>query len=153
MLDLNVEYMTWVADEMDAHFSIDTRAMMGGSVREYVESTLDKVCAEGTFFIARDANGLVGMGAFRLLRDGVGELKRMYVKPAHRGRRLGETLLRRLMDEAKRVGARSIYLDSAPFMAAAHRLYRAHGFVDRGPYPETEVPPALHGAWLFMESR
>lgn len=148
LIALTVEYMTWVADETDAYFAIDSRALLGMSMRDYVEQTIDKV---GTFVVARDADELVAMGAFRQLGNGIAEMKRMYVRPSHRGRRLGESLLRRLMEEAKRAGAQTLYLDSAPFMTAAHKLYRAHGFVDRAPYTETEVPEPLRARWLFME--
>jgi len=151
LLDLNVEYMTWNADQLDAHFAIDTRAMMGGSVREYVEHTIDKVCSDGSFLVAHEADAPIAMGAFRKLRDDVSEIKRMYVRPSHRGLRVGEALLRRLIEEAGEAGARTIVLDSAPFMTTAHRLYRSHGFVDRGEYPETEVPPPLRATWRFME--
>jgi hypothetical protein len=36
-------------------------------------------------------------------------------------------------------------------MTAAHRLYRASGFIDIGPYPGTEIPESLWPQWLFME--
>ncbi|MFN9251818.1 MAG: hypothetical protein ACK58O_12310, partial [Brevundimonas sp.] len=33
---------------------------------------------------------------------------------------------------------------------SAHRLYEAAGFVDIPPYPNAEVPEALHYDWRFM---
>jgi GNAT superfamily N-acetyltransferase len=151
MIALSVEYLTWVADETDAYFSIDSRALVGMPMQDYVEQTFDKVCAEGTFLVVRADDDVVAMGALRQLGNGIGEIKRMYVRPTHRGQRLGEALLRGLIGESERAGTRSLLLDSAPFMSAAHKLYRAHGFVDRPPYPETEVPEPLRARWLFME--
>jgi len=155
MVDLTVEYMTWVAQQMDAWFAIDTLAMIGMPVREYVASTLDKVCADVpprgiTYLITLDDH-LVGMGGVRQLREGVGELKRMYIRPAYRGRGFGVVLLRQLLQMAAQFRYRSIYLDSGPFMTTAHQLYREHGFVARGEYPETEAPASLRPRWVFME--
>ncbi len=42
----------------------------------------------------------VGCGAIVLNGDGTGEMKRVYIDPAHRGQHLGETLLAALEDEA-----------------------------------------------------
>ncbi|HBX14143.1 MAG TPA: GNAT family N-acetyltransferase, partial [Leclercia adecarboxylata] len=42
----------------------------------------------------------VGCGAVVLNADGSGEMKRVYIDPAHRGQRLGEKLLAALEDEA-----------------------------------------------------
>lgn len=36
-------------------------------------------------------------------------------------------------------------------MAVAHGLYRASGFVNIGPYPESEIPDEYRGHWVFME--
>lgn len=154
LIALNVEYMTWVVDGIDAFFGVDARAMLGASVPEYVARTIDKVVADapprGIFYVAKLDGATVAMGGLRQIRPGVGELKRMYVRPGFRGRRLGEALLGRLVDDGKRFGYDSLCLDSAPFMTAAHRLYRAAGFSDCPAYAETEVPPPFHPRWLFM---
>jgi hypothetical protein len=36
-------------------------------------------------------------------------------------------------------------------MTAAHGLYRANGFADVGPYPESEIPDVYKRHWVFME--
>ena len=41
--------------------------------------------------------------------------------------------------------------DSPDFMTAAHSLYRASGFKDIGPYPESEIPDEYKPHWIFME--
>jgi len=148
LIDLNVEYMTWVSQEIDAWFQVDSRALVGASVRDYVASSLDKV---GRFVVARQGDAVIGMGAFRVLREGVGELKRMYVRPGCRGQGHGAALLRQLLQLAREDGCSTICLDSAPFMTRAHHLYRSFGFTDRAEYPETEVPLSLRPSWRFME--
>lgn len=152
IVDLNVEYMTWVLDGVDAHFSIDSKALAGKSVREYVESTIDAALANATLYLLYDSGALVGMGALRKIRDDVGELKRMYVRPAFRGRGFGKALLAKLLDDARAMSLKTLYLDSAPFMTAAHGLYRSIGFEVCDAYPESEVPEHLRSQWLFMQA-
>jgi hypothetical protein len=36
-------------------------------------------------------------------------------------------------------------------MTPAHSLYRASGFKDIGPYPESEIPDEYKPHWIFME--
>jgi hypothetical protein len=54
-------------------------------------------------------------------------------------------------DAAASAGYGSIRLDSPDFMGAAHALYRASGFVDTGPYAESEIPDEYKQHWVFME--
>ena len=42
-----------------------------------------------TVFIARDDGAVVACGALKRHDGGVGEVKRMYTRPSHRGRRIG----------------------------------------------------------------
>ena len=152
LIALNVEYLSWVGEGIQRTFALDLAALAGMSIADYVVATIDKVIdPRGMFYLLRVDGALAGMGGWRPLGDGVAEVKRMYVRPAFRGQRLGERLLGRLIDDAARVGRPTVRLDSAPFMTSAHRLYRAAGFADRAAYPETEVPEPLHGNWMFME--
>jgi GNAT superfamily N-acetyltransferase len=91
------------------------------------------------------------MGGLRRLGPGLAEIKRIYVRPNLRGHRLGEQLLRRLLDDARTFGYDHVYLDTGPFMKSAHRIYENAGFVDRGPYEGVEVPVEFHHLWRFME--
>jgi GNAT superfamily N-acetyltransferase len=77
--------------------------------------------------------------------------KRIYVRPGQRGKRIGESILQQILDDAKAFGYQSMWLDSAPFMQSAQRIYQRYGFVDREPYPEVEAPKELHPIIRFME--
>jgi hypothetical protein len=69
-----------------------------------------------------------------------------------RGReRVGSQLLDRLLEEAVRMEARTVRLDTVRFMADAQRLYRSRGFAERTPYEGTEIPPHLQQYWIFFE--
>jgi len=155
LLRINIEYMLWVTGEMEKAFALSTVDLIRLPVPEYVASMIDKVCGDvpprGAFYLIERQGEIAGMGGLRWVRKGVAEIKRIYVRPAHRGAGLGEAILHRVLDDAAAFGYRSVVLDSAPFMRSAQRLYESAGFVDRAPYAETEVPAALHNAWRFME--
>jgi len=155
VIDLNAEYMEWVAKEGSEHFKIDIFAVVKTSPREYITSTIDKMLSDissrGIYYLVELEGAIIGMGALRQLRKNIGELKRMYIRPAYRGKGYGKTLLQQLLQKAKEFGYHAIYLDSGRFMTTAHNLYRSFGFIERNEYPETEIPPQLRPQWLFME--
>src|SRR4051812_29098168 len=58
----------------------------------------------GLFLVAYAGRRAVGCGGFRQFGDGTAEVKRMYVRPAHRGRGIGEAILTALEESAGRAG-------------------------------------------------
>lgn len=155
LLDINIEYVSWVHAEMERAFGIPADAVMGMPVADYVASVLDKVCVDalphGVFYLVQVDGQVAGMGGLRASGADMAEVKRLYVRPAFRGLRIGQSLLRQLLDDARRLGHRRVCLDTAPFMHSAHKLYEAHGFVDAPPHPGAEVPAAFHDRWRFMQ--
>lgn len=89
----------------------------------------------GVMLVVVDPGGeIVGTAGVRLLEPGVGELKRMWIRPACQGHGLGRRLLEACFTEARFLGCRVLRLDSEKRMEAAVHLYRAHGFRDIGDY-------------------
>lgn len=125
------------------------------TIDEYVPTVLDTICGDppprSIFYLVELDQHLAGMGGLRWSRPCVAEIKRLYVRPAHRGAKLGAAILQRLHADARAFGYERVQLDTAPFMHAAHRLYEASGFVDCAAYEGTEVPVFLHPSWRFME--
>ena len=75
------------------------------------------------------------------------EMKRLYVKPGHRGHRIGLALAERLIREARETGYRRMLLDTIPeSMATAVKMYRRLGFREIVSYRQNPVPGAI-----FME--
>ena len=154
LIDFNVAYIDWAGDCIQEHFGLSLPSLLGMSIPDYADSSLDKLCEEkpphGIFYIVFDEEVALGMGGLRRMRDGVGEIKRIYVSPASRGGGVGAKILARLMRDAKSFGYNEIMLETGPFMTSAHPIYEAAGFMDIPPYAEAEVPEALRHDWRFM---
>ena len=98
----------------------------------------------GTVLLAMDGDTAVGCVALRPLEPGIGEMKRLYVRPAGRRAGIGKRLVAAVLDEARLRGFRSMRLDTVPGMDAAIALYRSHGFREIGPYRSNPIPGALY---------
>ena len=143
-LELNIEYITFISNQMQAHHNIDAEVQGLPTIEEYVEIHLDKFATvkppEGITFIVETEGKAIGMGALIPLSEGVGEIKRMYIRPEHRGKGIGRRLLMKLMNKAKAFGYLSLRLESQDFMTVAHKLYRSVGFQETAAYPGRETP-------------
>lgn len=157
LLNLCMDYFEWMADELISKYDIDVIPAIGMNLRDYVENNTDEfislISTNGVLYLLEVDNEIVGMGGLRRLKDGVGEIKRMYIKPEYQGEGLGKELLKCLLSKGKEFGFSAIYLETGAFMTTAQHLYRSVGFRDREMYPETEVPLQLQHVWLFMEKR
>ena len=88
------------------------------------------------FFVLEVDDAVTGCGALRELEPGMAELKRMFVRPALRGRGHGRLLLSNLEREAAASGVRQLRLETGPAQREAIALYRSAGFADIPPYGE-----------------
>ena len=87
----------------------------------------------GVFLVlSADGADLACGGVRRLQEDGVegllGEVKRMYVVPAARGRGLSRMLLRALVEHAREVGMAQLWLETGLRQPEAMALYESEGF-------------------------
>ena len=155
IVQINIEYMEWVATGIEECCGASIVASGGQSVADYVASTVDKVCSDqppdGIFYLVHQNGLLAGMVGLRRLSQDVAEIKRLYVRQQFRGKNMGTQLLCKVLKDARDFGYAYVRLDSAPFMKNAQRLYHSLGFTDRLPYAGTEVPETLHAVWRFME--
>jgi ribosomal protein S18 acetylase RimI-like enzyme len=97
----------------------------------------------GSILVAKENGETVGCVAVRPLGDGICEMKRLYVKPAHRGKKLGRDLALAIIEEAKRLGYRAMRLDTVVAMKEASALYRALGFRPIDAYCYNPLPDAM----------
>ena len=84
-----------------------------------------------------------GCVALRGLEQDACEMKRLYVRPAFRGKGAGEGLVKELIAEARSIGYQRMLLDTLPSMKEAHKLYRTLGFREIPSYQKNPIPGAL----------
>ncbi|MFO0676173.1 MAG: GNAT family N-acetyltransferase [Polyangiaceae bacterium] len=82
----------------------------------------------GIFLVVRADGEAVGCGAIRKGEGGYGEVKRMYVKPAWRGRGVARALLGALEGHARTLGIRTLRLETGNRQPEAMGLYERCGY-------------------------
>ena len=92
---------------------------------------------QGRLFYAERDGMPAGCVGIRPLSDGVCELKRLYVAPAHRGFGVGRELAMAAILAARKIGYRKVLLDTLPNMRIAVKLYRELGFQEAPAYYHT----------------
>jgi GNAT superfamily N-acetyltransferase len=93
----------------------------------------------GLFLVARQRDLVLGCAGLRWLPERVGEVKRVFVAPAARGRGLGARLMGELEHLAREHGLSALRLDTRHDLVEARRLYAALGY--------EEVPAFNHGRY------
>jgi ribosomal protein S18 acetylase RimI-like enzyme len=87
--------------------------------------------ASGVLLVVESPAGeIVGTAGVRRLEPGVGEIKRMWVRPGSQGLGLGRRLIDRCLEEARALQFLAVRLDTEQQMEAALHLYRSRGFVE-----------------------
>jgi ribosomal protein S18 acetylase RimI-like enzyme len=124
---------------------------------EYAESQNFNVCFESfneelrrlpeeyaKLVLCRVDGKAAGCIALKRLQPGICEMKRLYVRPAFRGKQLGRKLVLHLIEEARRSGYAVMRLKTIPgAMDHAIALYRSIGFKDIAPYSDF-IPEAIY---------
>lgn len=82
--------------------------------------------------------------------DRLAEFRRLWVRPAARGRGLGRDLTETVVDRARREGYEVLGLTTPPWAEQSHALYESLGFERTAPYPETRLDEAHHDDAIFM---
>ena len=96
-----------------------------------------------------DDGQTVGCCALINLCGGTYEIAKMAVAQTHQRRGYGELLLRAMIDRARALGARRLFIETSSKLLAAIALYRKLGFAD---IPAAAAPPSdFARVDMFME--
>ena len=103
------------------------------------------------FFVARVGGAAIGCAGVALL-PGLAEVKRMYVRPAARGRGVAEALLARLEATARDAGLTRLCLETGDRQLAAIRVYQRNGFTRCEAFAAyASMPPGTVATSVFFE--
>jgi GNAT superfamily N-acetyltransferase len=112
---------------LDEYDVVAGRALRGGP-----SATRSDFSAPGGAFVVGFLDGTPACcGGVKALGDDVGEIKRMYVVPAFRGRGLASALIQALEDAARELGHGVMRLDST---SATWPIYQAAGYREIADY-------------------
>ena len=104
----------------------------------------------GIILLARDTDDVpLGCGMSHPLNAQTSEIKRVFVTPAARGKRVAEQLCQALIDQARVDGFSRVVLDTHRELHSAQTLYFRLGFAARGPYQP--MPGNILPELLFFE--
>ena len=99
---------------------------------------------EGRLYLDISDDGIArGCIALRKLFDGKGEVKRLYVRPEYRGNGIATALVERIIEDARDIGYKELYLDTLPELESAVKLYKSFGFEETGQYNDSPVDKTI----------
>ena len=99
---------------------------------------------DGALLLAMEQSSPAGCVAVRKLEKDACEMKRLFVRPEHRGKDIGRLLAVRIIDHAKLLGYRVMRLDTLDRLTEAVRLYESLGFKQIPPYYANPLPGVLY---------
>ena len=137
---MKIEFQHYSDSHQEALIRLHRSALVGishGYPQEEEERDIRSINSEyfsigGEFLIGFVEDHLVAMGGFKIVGDGVAELKRMRIAPEFQGRGIGSALLKRLEALAREKKIRKLVLDTAASRPKTLSFYRRHGYVQIG---------------------
>jgi putative acetyltransferase len=98
----------------------------------------------GAIWLAEQDGTAADCVALRPRDDAAAEMKRLYVRPSHRGSGIGRALAARAVEFAATRGYRRVVLDTLASMTGAIALYRSLGFAPCAAYYDNPIPGAVY---------
>lgn len=98
---------------------------------------------EINFWTAWEGSDLLGCGALKEIAPGHGEIKSMHTYEHHRGKGVGASLVRHIINTARNRNLRRLSLETGSMQAfsPAQELYKSVGFVLCEPFADYELDP------------
>lgn len=98
----------------------------------------------GRLYLLTVENEIAGCIALRKIDDENCEMKRLYIRPTFRGYKFANQLVKLLIDDAKRIGYKRMFLDTLPFLERAIQLYYKFGFYEIEPYNNSPMDTSIY---------
>jgi GNAT superfamily N-acetyltransferase len=146
------EYAKWsigrLADECGMSMSAEAEQAVHAAFRQEWPALF---AGDGRLYLAKVEDQPAGVGALKPIDDELGEIKRMYVRDAYRRHGVARLVLETLVSDARRIGFRTVRLETLSYMRGAIELYRSMGFVDVDRFEAEGAKTGVAQFELFME--
>ena len=143
------EYLLFIAKELIRppwNYNLDVEYAVN-----FTMNNLNKFTEpDGRLLLVEVDGEIAGTISLRKIREDAGEIKRMYVKPTFRGKKLGNLMVEKVISISEENGFSKLFLDTAIFMSSAVSLYKKFGFKEIDSYSECIVSKELWDKWIFM---
>ena len=143
------EYLSYIEKELTRppfNFTLDVEYAVN-----FTMNNLGKFAEpDGRLLLVEVDGEIAGTISLRKIRKDAGEIKRMYVNPKFRGKKLGNLLIEEVIEISQGNEFSKLYLDTAHFMSSAISLYKKYGFKETTSYPESVIPKGLLNTMIFM---
>jgi GNAT superfamily N-acetyltransferase len=87
---------------------------------------------------------LAGCVGLRKIDNQNCEMKRLYIRPEFRGKKLGNILVERIIEDAKKIGYSYMLLDTLPFLQNAIHIYKKFGFYEIESYNDSPMDTSIY---------
>ncbi len=99
---------------------------------------------DGRLLLAMVDEKVAGCVGLRRVADGVCEMKRLWVRPEFRGKKIGRKLADEIISEARRIGYKIMKLDTIDTMKEAITMYQSMGFSEISAYRYNPIEGAKY---------
>lgn len=98
---------------------------------------------EGRLYVVYCDGEAAGCIGLRKIDEQNCEMKRLYVRPRFRGKKIGAMLVQKIIEDAKEIGYTAMLLDTLPFLESALAVYEKAGFYRIGCYNDSPVSTSI----------
>lgn len=99
---------------------------------------------DGRLYLAFYHGELAGCIGLRKIDKWNCEMKRLYVRPAFRGKKIGSRLVQQIIKDAKEIGYSHMLLDTLPFLKSAINMYETIGFYEISSYNDSPMTTSIY---------
>lgn len=99
---------------------------------------------DGRLYVVYCDGKLAGCIGLRKIDDQSCEMKRLYVRPQFRGKKIGNLLIEKIIADAKAIGYSYMLLDTLPFLQSAIHMYKKCGFYEIESYNDSPMDTSIY---------
>ena len=142
------EYLSFIAKELIRppwNFTLDVEYAVN-----FTMNNLDKFAEpDGRLLLVEVDGEIAGTISLRKIREDAGEIKRMYVKPKFKGKKLENLLIEEVIEISQGNEFLKLYLDTVHFMSSPIYLCKKFWFKETTSYQENVIPKGLLDTIIF----